>query len=56
MNSTNNRSARLRYWLAVVVACAALATAEATTAAAAGGTSASSVRTIHLVGHETQSK
>ena len=50
------RSARWRYMVAAVVACAALATAGATTAAAAGGISASSVRTIHLVGHETQSK
>ena len=50
------RSAPWRHRVAAVVACAALATAEATTAAAAGGTSASSVRTIHLVGHETQSK
>ena len=50
------RSARWRYLVAAVVACAALATAGATTAAAAGGISASSVHTIHLVGHETQSK
>ena len=50
------RSARWRYMVAAVVACAALATAGATTAAAAGGISASSVHTIHLVGHETQSK
>jgi hypothetical protein len=57
MNSTSNRSARLRYRVAAVVACAALATAGAK-AAAAGGTSASdsSVYTIHLVGHETQYK
>ena len=53
MNSTSNRSTRLRYLVAAVVACAALATAVAVSAAAAGGTS---VTTIHLVGHETQSK
>ena len=58
MNSTSNRSARFRHLVAAVVACAALATAGATTAAAANGTSASgtSVRTIQLVGHETQNK
>ena len=58
MNSTSNRSARFRHLVAAVVACAALATAGATTAAAANGTSASgtSVRTIQLVGHETQHK
>ena len=56
MNSTSNRSARLHYLVAAVVACSALATAGAATAAAAGGISASSVHTIHLVGHETQSK
>jgi hypothetical protein len=58
MNSTSTRSARLRYLVAAVVVCAALATAMAVNAAAAGGSSASrtSVHTIHLVGHETQSK
>ena len=56
MNSTCNRSSRLHYLVAAVVACSALATAGAATAAAAGGISASSVHTIHLVGHETQSK
>jgi hypothetical protein len=58
MNSTSNRSARLRYLVTAVVACAALATAMAAKVAAAGGTSASgtSVRTIHLVRHETQNK
>jgi hypothetical protein len=52
------RSARWRYLVVAVVACAALATAGAAKAAVAGGTSASgiSVHTIHLVGHETQSK
>jgi hypothetical protein len=57
MNSTSNPSARLRYLVAAVVACAALV-AVAARAAAAGGTSASgtSVHTIHLVGHETQHK
>ena len=51
------RSARWRY-LVAVVACAALATAGAATALAARGASASgtSVHTIHLVAHETQSK
>ena len=56
MNSTCNRSSRLHYLVAAVVASAALASAGAATAAAAGGISASSVHTIHLVGHETQSK
>jgi hypothetical protein len=56
MNSTSNRSARLHYLVAAVVVCAALAAAGAATAAVAGGTLASSVRTIHLEGHETQSK
>ena len=56
MNSTCNRSSRLHYLVAAVVACSALATAGAATAAAAGGISASSVHTIHLVGHETQNK
>ena len=56
MNSTCNRSSRLHYLVAAVVACSALATAGAATAAAAGGISASSVHTIHLVGHETQRK
>jgi hypothetical protein len=52
------RSARWRYLVAVVVACAALVAAVAVKAAAAGGTSASgtSVHTIQLVGHETQHK
>ena len=58
MNSTSNRSTRVRYLVAAVVVCAALATAMAVNAAAAGGSSASrtSVHTIHLVGHETQNK
>ena len=58
MNSTSNRSARWRYLIAAIAACAALATAGAATAAAAGRTSASgtSVHTIHLEGHETQHK
>ena len=58
MISTNNRSARFRYLVAAVGACAVLATAGAATAAAASGTSASrtSVHTIQLVGHETQHK
>ena len=52
------RSARWRYMVAAVVACAALATAGSATALAARSTSASgtSVRTIQLVGHETQHK
>ena len=58
MNSTSNRSTRLRYLVAAVVACAALATVGAATAAVVGTTSASgtSLHTIQLVGHETQSK
>ena len=52
------RSARWRYLVAAVVACAVLATAGAAKGATAGGTSASgtSVHTIHLEGHETQHK
>jgi hypothetical protein len=58
MNSTSNRSARLLYLVATVVACAALAAGGAATGAAASGTSASgsSEHSIHLVGHETQRK
>jgi hypothetical protein len=58
MSSTSNRSARLHYLVAAVVACATLAAAGAATAAIAGGTSTSgaSVHTIRLVGHETQHK
>jgi hypothetical protein len=58
MNSTSNRSARLHYLVAAVVACAALATVGAATAAVVGTTSASgtSLHTIQLVGHETQHK
>jgi len=51
------RSARWRYLVAAVVACAALATVGAAKAAAAG-TSASGtpVHTIHLVAHNMQRK
>ena len=51
------RSARWRYLVAAVVACAALAAVGAAKAAAAG-TSASGtpVHTIHLVAHNTQRK
>ena len=54
MDSTSNRSTRLRYPISAVVACAALATQRWPWKAAAAGST--SVTTVHLVGHETQSK